>query len=491
MAVHYRPKPLPALDTKAEREVSDELREISRWTADANKRFIDKPETCVENSLIYVQSCDPAIAGALDAVFIPVTDPSTTYAGDVVEWNVMQVFSYGNIITFADSTPQIVGAIGIPDITWDGPEALLLIAGTSLDDWENKSTRRNLGLGGSNVLIDAGTSLQFEMPGIEPYENGYTLQLAADGKTVVAGQNPPPDDEWHATSPAEGELSASAWTPVFGLSVTLDLGTEPGLAVVAINVGVEELSGNFSGTVTLGWGSLGNQPEADRQLAFPIGPGYKGRLAFNYNLVLADTLVADIPLQVWYKIDKDNPNFIAFADTSEGDHTFDVTITRGGGSGGYVPNTGSGGYWFDSATALSVNLPANDVWWTVDITSFQSNFPGNSGVILNTDGSITVNTGTDPSRCHLHAMVDMYNLTALDTDTVRMRITRNGTQIGPRTSAPWIITNNIVDDWLLFTLDLTDGGVVAGSDYYLQLACNRASTTNIRMRAVYFWLEYS
>ena len=344
----FRHRELPSLPDRAEQEVVEEFRRVEEWSLNVTARLAARPPwggdtapACTDDGAVPYYDCANGMFAPSALAYVAALPNNPARDGFLS--SAVLSFDYDQSVIFRSSTNDLLGGLGT--VASAGDE-LLLIGTVDIDQWENISTRRPLAIGGSEFLIDAGSSFKMRVPGIGPYDTGYTLQIASDGETVLAAPNPPPDWSGDDTSNSDGWvlLSGTGATPweVFPdnaasaadkLTVVVPNGTLAGNLFIRIKVRVLNTSSQ-AGTVDIGFGVDGAAPLADDFRNFIIPNNFEGSLDATFIFAMASDLTADLPAQIWYKGEGYHPSFTLETDTAEGLHTFEVSISYGGGGGG-------------------------------------------------------------------------------------------------------------------------------------------------------------
>lgn len=327
----YRHRPLPALGDVAEEQVINELRRIEQWGLSVNLRWnetIHYPKAdCVDGAIPYAD-CDAGEMVASPLVYREIGPimgvPSVGCGCDIL-------MDYAFAIGFAASSgTEIAGGIGLAG------GALVLFGTTDVERWDDPLTRRPAAFGGSEVVIDAGTSMALKLPGAVPNQYGYTLGLAADGRTVVAIPNPPPDLHLSDASDStgvplsDGDNQTGWFNFPSDVAVQPDLlqvvvpgGTQAGLGKISCSVFVRNTS-DRTGNVKLGFGSGGADPEAADTVAYIIPALFQGQLNAVFEFLMPVDLPADNAITVMLDV---KGNHSQFALVSDGGHTMSTSIT--------------------------------------------------------------------------------------------------------------------------------------------------------------------
>lgn len=347
MTAPYRHKRLPSLGIVSEREVVDEFRQVERWSVEVQYEMGQRPPWVTfcpdSDGAIPYLDCESGLVQPSPMVYHP--DYVITSGNPAITVDATFAFPFDRLLAFTNEAgTEWLGGIGNFS---EAPDRLIFVATADPEQWENVATRRALGIGGSSVILDAGTSMALRLPGIEPLTEGYDLQLASDGETLVAVPNPPPD--WSATDTSSDTgtvlLNGTAvqpWarfpdgvgTQPEALTVLVPSGTLAGTLVIRVIVRVANNTSR-SGTLNLGIGVGSAEPASGAWNAFPIPAGYSGSIVASVIHELTADLTSNSYVRIWFSGQGDHNSFSLETDTTNGDHQLDVSITYG--SGGVSP----------------------------------------------------------------------------------------------------------------------------------------------------------
>ena len=330
----YRHRPLPGLGVESERQVVGEFRRLEAWGLEVNLRMMpwDKEAWSGCGGVPYWDCSQQAFLPA-PMVYDGTLFTMSADLGFVADTAVGVIGSLGE-----DAGVPIGGMGNIPAQT--GEDSVVLVGTIDPNAWANPATRRPVLVGGSRVDLEAGSAMNFFLPGVEANEYGYTLQLAADGRTVLAVENPEPDLYLEDTSASNGEVisdgeATTGWknfpsdlaTQPLLLQTTIPAGTQAGRALVKSTLYLVNTSAR-SGTIIVGVGLDGADPEPAAQQSFAIPGAFAGAVTLANTTVLATTVPSNLTVTTMVNVTGIQALFSLETTDALGLHEMSVSISR-------------------------------------------------------------------------------------------------------------------------------------------------------------------